>query len=166
MAAAKKAAKKPVTKQRVESVRVNLIINMHNKRLGYKAIAAHYGMSRDTVRSIILRYKESGTTAHIIKQKLRRAISESVRKLLRLRKGKRYSRLRVTYKELSAYIAKRPGTWGLKKKDLPARRTLMQMIAEIPNDQRRRTARFKRTVPNCENNHCQMVSLGLSQRRW
>lgn len=160
------AAKKPAKKQRVESVRVNLIINMHNKRLGYKAIAAHYGMSRDTVRSIILRYKESGTTSHIIKQKLRRAISESVRKLLRLRKGKRYSRLRVTYKELSAYIAKRPGTWGLKKKDLPGRTAFKKLIAAIPSGQRRRTARFKRTFPNRENNHCQMVSLGLKERTW
>lgn len=156
---------------KVSSYQANLIINMHKKGKGYKAIATHYKragkpIAVDTVKSILRRYKASGTTSHIVNQRLRRAVSESIRRLLVLRKGKRYARLKLSYREVSDYIADRCSSWKLVKSDLPSRRTLIKLIDAIPVSQRMRNGRKIRTVFNKGISAGEAERLGFFSRFW
>jgi hypothetical protein len=118
------------------------IITMHLKGNSAYAIATHYesrGAKRSTVRDIITRYKDSGNTSHLVKQLLRRAVRESVRRLREFEENQAAYRFRVIkFKEINDYIRKHFKTWNLTAADLPGRTLLMALIQEIKPAHRRR----------------------------
>ncbi len=101
-----------------------------------------------TVRSIIDKHASGGATRQEIDAKVREAIRQGVHSLLRLRKTKRFSRLRITYGELNEYVTAGCARWGLTEEQVPSCTKMRELISEIPAARRTRDGRRIRTVFN------------------
>jgi len=146
--------------------KIRFIIARDKKGETPSAIARHFKMPRSTVRTILKRAKKAKPTRAQLHQLHRRAVKESVRRLLVVTKTRSYRRWVVSYEEVRDYIVEHCATFQLTTKQLPKRTALSALIREIPVKARTRARKFIRKVENTGITDDQMRGLQYHARGW
>lgn len=120
------------------------MLKLHNQGLSFAVIAAKFGVGKSSVETIVKKLKMPTVTKAMKTQSVKRAVTESCRKLAlkKINQTKDTRRRVVTYAEVVKYL--QTHTKGLKIESdwIPSRRALNNLISAVPKAERTRKQRY------------------------